>query len=1150
LISTYQNFGIPFASQKYQVIWDKLFEGILFRLKFDEPFFWVLDGLDEAESPGVLCDLMTKINSAASIRILLVSRPTKDLLSALSANGYLHREEIQTRDTAEDIQAHVSEAVSRIIPDNINEQRTKVIDSILSKANGSFLWVKLALERVKDNWYTPDDIQTALDGIPEGMDTMYTRMIEDVAAQSGRNRTLAVDILTWASCAFRPLDVEELAVALNNDFAFENIQSLAAAIADVCGNFVVVKKSQVSLIHETARTFLLAERSRLIISIDRGKSHERIAIVCMKFLSNFPKWREAFSVAQDTNSNSTSDQQSTSHAALNDPFLWYATTYWAYHVSCASAEMGKCEILQNAVFEFLDKYALLWINAVALEGDLRILTRSAAYFKAWAKRKARHASEVAPTSLSLSHASNGVEELLGWANDLIRVVGRFGAYLAVNPSSIHKHVVPFCPHDSMLYTTYQYQNGNAISVKGISSGKWDDCLARLTMGGDERATKIVAKDNYFIALIGSSGTLVIWHAETCEEARRICHDEYVTGIKASKTSNLVATAGIKTIRVWDIVRGEEIYNIPKTNQGRIMSLAFTSNDTELLIAFDDCTVQCVDLKSTIEQWYFRAEDPSEPEHSCPRLMSFSQDAKKIAIAYRGRPVFVWRITRQRGQRPMRCIRRDDILKKAGDVWNAPEVVLWQPDSPNILILYQDTNLVDWNLDNNSQTEHAHLKAREMAVSSDGNLLLTSDNNGLLSVWTTGHFRLVYELAYAEFVRDIAFSPDAQRLYDVRGTLCNVWEPDALVRSDDSNREDISTHDSTLWSVPVVSSDNNDRVQISALIGDDNDQYYCTGKDDGTVTIFEMDTAKQHRKLYTHSSSVSVIEMAWSSKQKYFASVDNSGRLIAKRLEKPANRPAKWKVFPLFDFRLGIAVTQLLFSSSEEFLLVSADSVDRVYSTKTKEKLFQVSRPDETPRRWVQHPTNPRFLIGIEGEEHALYQWSNMEKVDRDLFDRANDIECLSIKDPLGNPLVRTPSRSAETLTTPENVSLLQDRYLILEFISNRNFSARTSLAASRRIDMVDLQDAKLQRTSLPSLGRVVNRLIGVTQEHLVFLDHQYWVCTWDIEGGDNGEYTKHFFLPKDWLSPGARRLITLNRYGTLLCPKNGEVAIVREGIRI
>jgi WD40 repeat protein len=166
----------------------------------------------------------------------------------------------------------------------------------------------------------------------------------------------------------------------------------------------------------------------------------------------------------------------------------------------------------------------------------------------------------------------------------------------------------------------------------------------------------------------------------------------------------------------------------------------------------------------------------------------------------------------------------------------------------------------------------------------------------------------------------------------------------------------------------VSSDDNNRVQISALFCGENDRYFCTGKDDGTVIISEMDTGKQHRKLYTHSSSVSVIEMAWSRNQKYIGSADDSGRLIAKRLEKPVNGQAKWKVFPLLDFRLGIAVTQLLFSSSEEFLLVSSGSLNRVYSTKTKQKLFQVPRQDEMPTRWVQHPTEPHLLIGIEGEE--------------------------------------------------------------------------------------------------------------------------------------------------------------------------------------
>jgi hypothetical protein len=83
-------------------------------------------------------------------------------------------------------------------------------------------------------------------------------------------------------------------------------------------------------------------------------------------------------------------------------------------------------------------------------------------------------------------------------------------------------------------------------------------------------------------------------------------------------------------------------------------------------------------------------------------MAFSQDAKIIAIAYHDRPGFIWRINRQRGQKSMRCIRKDDILKKPGEVLNAPEVVLWQPDLPNVLILYQDTMLVEWNLHDNLQ----------------------------------------------------------------------------------------------------------------------------------------------------------------------------------------------------------------------------------------------------------------------------------------------------------------------------------------------------------------------------------------------------------------------------------------------------------------
>lgn len=413
------------------------------------------------------------------------------------------------------------------------------------------------------------------------------------------------------------------------------------------------------------------------------------------------------------------------------------------------------------------------------------------------------------------------------------------------------------------------------------------------------------------------------------------------------------------------------------------------------------------------------------------------------------------------------------------------------------------------------------------------------------------FSLVYELKYDEFARDIAFSPDGQRLYDVRGTTCNVWEPDTLIRSDDNNREDGSTHESTLYPNPVISADKNDRLQISALLSCDSDEYYCVGKEDGSVAIFEIATAKQHRKLYGHSTTVSVVEMAWSRSQKYFASADDSGRLIAKRLERPANPQVKWRVFPLLDVRLGSAVNQLVFSTSEEFLLVTSDSSDRVYSTRTKQKLFQVAREDNVRRRWLQHPTKPHLLISLGHEGQELYEWKSLERVDNQPPPLRNHGS--GSPDPSFVATLRG-TKSGESVSTLERFFLLQDRYIVLEFLSSYGSGSGTSLTSSRRLEVLDVNDIgdknQLARKGLPLLAASVNRLVGISQGHLVFLDHQYWVCSWDLAGGDCSEYIKHFFLPKDWLSPGALRLITLNGYSTLLVPKNGEIAVVRDGIRI
>jgi hypothetical protein len=69
-------------------------------------------------------------------------------------------------------------------------------------------------------------------------------------------------------------------------------------------------------------------------------------------------------------------------------------------------------------------------------------------------------------------------------------------------------------------------------------------------------------------------------------------------------------------------------------------------------------------------------------------------------------------------------------------------------------------------------------------------------------------------------------------------------------------------------------------------------------------------------------------------------------------------------------------------------------------------------------------------------------------------------------------------------------------------------------------------------------------------DHLAFLDKEAWVCTislGDMEKG--GKVKRHFFLPQDWLNTEYMELAQVTRQGVFLCPKNGEVGLVHNGLR-
>ena len=68
----------------------------------------------------------------------------------------------------------------------------------------------------------------------------------------------------------------------------------------------------------------------------------------------------------------------------------------------------------------------------------------------------------------------------------------------------------------------------------------------------------------------------------------------------------------------------------------------------------------------------------------------------------------------------------------------------------------NTKLVEWYVCDEEQREYDYLKPLEMAVSQDGNFLLTSDHMGAISVWTFPRLSLIYQLVDGnEFIEDLA-----------------------------------------------------------------------------------------------------------------------------------------------------------------------------------------------------------------------------------------------------------------------------------------------------------------------------------------------------------------------------------------------------------
>ncbi|KAI4116334.1 MAG: hypothetical protein LQ345_003231 [Seirophora villosa] len=1173
-----------FRDMSPSILWGKVFLGLLFHLMPERPLYWVIDGLDESDSIPMIFECLKKIESdSLTLKVFLVSRPTADIntrVRSLQPSAfYVHH--ISHMDTKDDIRAYVSDLVPSIVPGSQSDH-DNIIAKILSKASGNFFWVALVLKALEKNWYRRSDIDRVIEEFHSDMTPIYGRMMQKLDEQEDKDRKMASLIITWATFSFRPLSISELRKALETEF--RDLTILEDIVRHVCAGFVQVHGSKVGLIHETAKHFLIHEAAQYKIQMVPGKGHEHLAIACLQHLSSKRgrQWRTVLKNIQDEYGLDRSNfGGNPSTIDRSYPFLVYAAQSWAYHLSMARTEGST---LQEMLFDFLKKDALTWINTIALLGDLTTLLRSAKYLKTFVKRQEKTLGDTNSVQLR----PDDPYESKAWAMDLSRIVGKFGSILLSSPSSIYKIIPPFCPQSSMVKKYYEKPQ-NAFSVTGLSNPDWDDCRARRLVDPVESASRVLATVDVFVALVPSAHTLIIWHAETCEELRRISHEEYLREMAITKTGDLICTAGVITISVWDIASGTLLATVPITRDTHLIGLAFRARDEEILLGYQDHTVICYNWRRHDKVFEFRARSEGDIFGGV-NIMKFSPDGTQVAIGSKGVPIEIWDLRRR--SRAYRYMTEEDNARVENHNLVFPEAVEWHPDGGRVYLLYHNLRLVDWNPTFEEQKEY-QVAAKNMVCSPCGRFLLTSDSRGAIRIFSLPDYvserdqriRLIYHLEYDGFVRDLTFHPDSQRFYDLRGTICNVWQPEALVQAEEPGTDDdgSSNADSMMSSGPAEAFQE-DYSLVTAVAGGPRDFGFCCGREDGTLSIHDMKAANRLRSLPGHNADAAIVALHWSRSGNWIGSADDSGHILIRKIQIPSPKNPNLLIWKASDFHVNDGVLQLLISPDDKFLLVSSSSSVQLFDVKNKNVCQSHKLALQRQARWAQHPSNSDRVIRICSDRVHVFEWEELrllQPVDGLHFSREHETEGTKLSETelvqkvfrdISFRSLAAPSKDFPD-SMPEVTSIIQSRdrhVIIFETIlphvpgHGRHRRKRLELFRTAALDEYDSihsrrgssassESSKDPETSialedLSTVSQSVFKLVGTYQNEIVFFNDQHWLCSWEIDTKPH-THRKHFALPQDWLNDETLRLTSMTQSGTLLCPRNGEVAIIKGGIK-
>ena len=301
--------------------------------------FCVLDGLDECEESTLrvllprIVSLITGESSSSTKGTFKLAIVSRDIAGLQGCTTRVRLDPDNDEKVVSDIELFVSARVgelSRIEGFN-NDFRSAVQTALLKRAEGTFLWVGFAMHELLQK-QTCSEIWEALEDLPSGLPAIYSRMLLRIPA---RQREVSRAILCWVAMAARPLQLRELAAAAGVQATPPRtaVEQAARDAVALCGPLLKVQEREVSLVHQSARDYLLRKErdSDAVLEafrLDLQSEHLELARKCLDCIAQSALQYKAIDLDKEP------DPQ-------ESPLLQYATLHWPEHAKSCSALAAK-----------------------------------------------------------------------------------------------------------------------------------------------------------------------------------------------------------------------------------------------------------------------------------------------------------------------------------------------------------------------------------------------------------------------------------------------------------------------------------------------------------------------------------------------------------------------------------------------------------------------------------------------------------------------------------------------------------------------------------------------------------------------------------------------------------------------------------------